>query len=132
MAKEGLFFKWLAAIHPKYETPIASLIVQGALAIILIFSGSFDQLITYVVFASFLFYGMSAGAVMIMRRKWPDVPRSYKTWGYPVTPILFILFSAYLVIESVIEAPRDVLIGAGIVLAGVPAYFYWSKRKIDR
>jgi len=128
MAKEGLFFSWLGTLHPKYETPIASLIVQGILASLLILSGTYDQLTTYVVFASFLFYGMSAGAVILLRRRLPDFPRSYKTWGYPFTPIIFIIFSLYLVISTIIENPRDALIGAGIILAGIPAYLYWKKR----
>ncbi len=127
MAKEGLFFKWLATIHPKYETPLPSLIVQAILASLLILSGTYDQLITYVVFASFLFYGMSAGAVLLLRKRSPETVRSYKTWGYPATPIIFILFALTLTAYTIIEDPRDSLIGAAIVLLGVPAYFYWKK-----
>ncbi len=129
MANEGLFFKSLATIHPKYETPIASLIIQAVLACVLILSGTYDQLITYVVFASFLFYGMSAGAVMILRRRSPELSRSYKTWGYPFTPILFMLFALTLTVYSFIENPRDSLIGVGIVLLGVPAYLYWKRKQ---
>ena len=129
MAHEGLFFKWLAKIHPKYETPIASLSIQAVLACALILSGTYDQLITYVVFASFLFYGMSAGAVMILRKRSPDVSRAYRTWGYPFTPILFMLFAFTLTIYSFIENPRDSIIGIGIVLLGVPAYLYWKRKQ---
>ncbi len=129
MAKEELFFKWLATIHPKYETPIASLIVQAILACALIFSGSYDQLITYVVFASFVFYGMSAAAVFLLRKRDPNALRPYETWGYPVTPAIFIAFAIFLVVYSIIEDPRDSLIGAGIVLSGVPAYMIWRKKK---
>jgi APA family basic amino acid/polyamine antiporter len=128
MAREGLFFKWLATVHPKYETPIASLIVQACLACGLIFSGTYDQLITYVVFASFLFYGMSAAAIFILRKRAPGAPRPYSAWGYPFTPAVFIAFALFLVVYSIIENPRDSLIGAGIVLAGIPAYMYWRKR----
>ena len=127
MAREGLFFKWLATIHPRYETPVASLIVQAFLASALILSGSYDQLITYVVFASFLFYGMSAAAVIVLRRKSPQIPRAYKTWGYPFTPIIFILFSIYLVMSSITENPRDSLFGFCIVLLGIPAYLFWKR-----
>lgn len=129
MAREGLFFKWLAAIHPKYQTPLASLIVQAILASLLIVSGTYDQLITYVVFASFLFYGMSAGAVLILRRRSPDIRRDYKTWGYPATPLVFILFSLLLIIYTCIEHPLDSAIGAGIVMLGVPAYRYWKRTR---
>lgn len=129
MAKEGLFFRWLAHIHPTYGTPVPSLIVQAALASLLILSGTYEQLITYVVFASFLFYAMSAGAVMILRKRSPELPRSYKTWGYPFTPIIFVLFALYLVTDTIVENLHDALIGAGIVLAGMPAYLFWKKRK---
>ncbi len=127
MAKEGLFFKWLAVIHPKYETPVVSLLVQAALASILIMSGTYDALITYVVFASFIFYGMSAGAVIILRRRKPDGYRPYKTWGYPFTTIIFILFALYLVIDSVNGNPHDTIVGAIIIMIGVPAYYIWKK-----
>lgn len=127
MAKEGLFFPWLAHVNPRYSTPIPSLIAQGVLASILILSGTFEQLMTYVVFASFLFYAMSAGAVIILRKRLSNSSRPYKTWGYPVTPILFILFSFYLVITSIIQNPTDSLVGAGIISLGIPAYLYWKK-----
>jgi APA family basic amino acid/polyamine antiporter len=128
MAKEGLFFKWLGAVHPRFATPIPSLITQAAISSAFILSGTFDQLTNYVVFASWIFYAMSAGAVFILRRRSPEAPRSYKTWGYPFTPILFILFALGLVEFSIIEDPKDSLIGLGIVLIGVPAYLYWKKR----
>jgi APA family basic amino acid/polyamine antiporter len=129
MANEGLFFKWLARIHPKYETPVASLIIQAVLACAFIISGTYDQLTLYVVFASFLFYGMSAGAVMILRKRSPALPRSYKTWGYPYTPILFMLFALTLTIYSFIEKPADSIIGVGLVLLGVPFYLYWKRKQ---
>ena len=71
---------------------------------------------------------MSAGAVFIMRRRTAGTPDSYRTWGYPVTPALFVAFSLYLVISSLVENPVDSLIGAGIILTGVPLYLYWKKR----
>jgi len=128
MAKEGLFFRWLGHISPRYQTPIPSLIVQAILSSALILTGTFNQLATYVVFASFLFYAMSAGAVFILRKRHPHIERPYKTWGYPFTPIVFILFSLYLVVNTLIEDPRDSVIGLGIILLGLPAYFYWRKK----
>jgi APA family basic amino acid/polyamine antiporter len=130
MAHEGLSFRWLAHLHPTFRTPISSLIVQCVLASVLILSGTYNQLITYVVFASFLFYGMSAGAVLILRKRFPERERPYKVWGYPFTPIIFILFSLYLVMSTIIENPRDSLIGLGIVLSGIPLYLYWMKTRI--
>jgi APA family basic amino acid/polyamine antiporter len=127
MAKEGLFFQWLAHVNPRFSTPIPSLIVQCILACLLIITGTFEQLTTYVIFASFLFYAMSAGGVLILRKRNPGIPRPYRTWGYPFTPILFILFSVYLVISSIMENPVDSLVGAGIIAVGIPAYLYWRK-----
>ncbi len=127
MAKEGLFFKPLAAIHPKTETPINSLVAQGIWSSLLVLSGTYNQLITYVIFASWIFYAMSAGAVMILRKRHPQLERPYKTWGYPFTPIAFIGTCLFLVINTIIETPRDALFGAIIILLGIPAYFYWRK-----
>ncbi len=128
MAKEGIFFHWLANIHPRYRTPIGSLIAQAVLASVLVLSGTFDQLATYVVFASWVFYAMSVVAVVRLRRTRPAADRPYRTWGYPLTPILFVLFSLYLVAETVIEDPRDAAVGAGIILCGVPLFYYWRRR----
>jgi len=127
MAKAGLFFKSMANVNEKYRVPLTALIVQGVLACILTASGTYDQLYTYVVFASWLFYAMSCGAVIILRRKAPQMARPYKTWGYPVVPVIFILFALWLMINTIIEAPRDAAIGVGIILLGLPIYFYWKK-----
>jgi len=92
-------------------------------------TGTYEQLATYVVFASFLFYALSAGAVIRLRRTRPQLARPYRTWGYPVTPLVFIGFALWLVVNTVVEAPRDAAVGAGIVLAGVPAYVFWHRRQ---
>jgi APA family basic amino acid/polyamine antiporter len=128
MAKEKLFFRSLANVHPRFRTPAASLVAQGLWASLLVLTGTFEQLFTYVIFISWIFYAMTAVGVFVSRKKAPDAPRPYRTWGYPVTPILFILFSIYLVVNTLIENPRDSLIGVGIVLLGVPAYWYWSRK----
>ena len=127
MAKDNLFFKKTKQIHPKLKSPANALIIQCIWAIILTFSGSFNQLITYIIFASWIFYGMSAGAVIILRKKKPDMDRPYKTPFYPWVPIIFILFAIFLTINTIIEAPRDAAIGTGIILAGLPLYYYWKK-----
>jgi APA family basic amino acid/polyamine antiporter len=129
MAKEGLFFKSMANVNEKYRVPLTALIVQGVWACILTASGTYDQLYTYVVFASWLFYAMSCGAVIILRYKAPQMARPYKTWGYPVVPVVFILFAIWLMMNTIIEAPRDAAIGAGIILLGLPIYFYWKKER---
>ncbi len=128
MAKEGMFFKQLATIHPRFQTPVASLVSQGAWSCLLVLTGTFEQLFTYVVFASWIFYAMSCGAVIILRRRSPARHRPYRTWGYPHTPVLFILFAIGLVIATIMESPRDAAIGAGLIAAGIPAYYYWSRQ----
>jgi len=96
-------------------------------ACLLTFTGTFNQLITYIIFTSWIFYGMSAGAVIILRKKKPDMDRPYKTPAYPWIPIIFIFFAIFLTINTIMEAPRDATIGAGIILAGLPLYYYWKK-----
>jgi len=127
MAKDKLFFYQASQIHPRFKSPANALIIQCVWASLLTFTGTFNQLITYIIFASWIFYGMSAGAVIILRNKKPDMERPYKTPVYPWIPIIFILFAIFLTINTIIEAPRDAAIGAGIILAGLPMYYYWKK-----
>ena len=127
MARDNRFFKQAAFIHPKFKSPANALIIQCIWACILTFSGTFNQLITYIIFASWIFYGMSAGAVIILRKKKPDMDRPYKTPFYPWIPIIFILFAIFLTVNTILEAPRDAAIGTGIILGGLPLYYYWKK-----
>ncbi len=132
MAQRGYFMKWAGAIHPRFQTPVVAMVLQGSWASILALTGTFNQLATYVVFASFVFYGMSAAAVLVLRRRKPDMPRPYQTWGYPVTPILFVGFALWLVGSTIVAAPVDAAIGLGMIVLGVPVYFYWkSDRRSD-
>jgi len=126
MAKDKLFFYQASQIHPRFKSPSNALIIQCVWASLLTFTGTFNQLITYIIFASWIFYGMSAGAVIILRNKKPDMERPYKTPVYPWIPIIFILFAIFLTINTIMEAPRDAAIGAGIILAGLPMYYYWK------
>ena len=127
MAKDKLFFHQASQIHLRFKSPANALIIQCVWACLLTFTGTFNQLITYIIFASWIFYGMSAGAVIILRNKKPDMERPYKTPIYPWIPIIFILFAIFLTINTIMEAPRDAAIGAGIILAGLPMYYYWKK-----
>ncbi len=128
MAEKGLFFKSMARLHPRYETPVFALIGQGAWACVLVLSGTYNELITYVVFVSWVFYAMSAAAVFVLRKRQPDRERPYRAWGHPWTTLTFIAFSGFLVVNSVLEAPRESLIGLTILLAGIPAYAYWRRQ----
>jgi APA family basic amino acid/polyamine antiporter len=132
MAREGEFFRVLGAVHPKFRTPHMALIVQGILACLLTLTGTYTQLITYIIFAEFLFYGLAAAAVVVLRRQRKDLVRPYKVWGYPIPPLLFVLCAAGLVVNTIIEDPRDSLIGGGIIALGLPAYLIWSKRKVHK
>ena len=127
MAKDKLFFNQAAQIHSRFKSPANALIIQCVWACILTFTGTFNQLITYIIFTSWIFYGMSAGAVIILRKKKPDMDRPYKTPVYPWIPIIFIFFAIFLTINTIMEAPRDAAIGSGIILAGLPLYYYWKK-----
>jgi amino acid transporter len=127
MARQGLFFAWAAKLHPIFRSPVITLLVQGGVAVALTLTGSYVQLSTYVVFVSFLFYALSAAAVIVLRYRAPALARPYRAWGYPFTPILFIAFAMYLVIDTIVQTPRDSAVGAGILVAGLPAYWYWKK-----
>jgi APA family basic amino acid/polyamine antiporter len=128
MAQEGVFFPALARIHPRYLTPSACIAAQGLWATLLTFSGSYEQLYTYVTFAVVLFHGATGAAVIVLRRTRPDADRPYRVWGYPWVPLLFILSSAALVLNTLFEKPVESLIGLALVLLGVPAYAWWRAR----
>jgi amino acid transporter len=128
MAMEGKFFRWAARVHPKYEAPNFVLVVQGIWCAILALSGTFIQLAGYVVFVSFFFYAMSCGAVMLLRRRDPAMPRPYRAWGYPITPLVFIAFSLYLIANTIVAQPKDSAIGAGLLVIGLPVYWYCRSR----
>jgi len=126
MSKDGLFFKQAATIHSKFKSPANALLMQCAWSSILTLTGTFNQLITYIIFASWIFYAMSAGAVIILRNKLPDLKRPYKTPLYPWIPITFIFFAVFLTINTILEAPRDAAIGSVLILTGLPFYKYWK------
>jgi APA family basic amino acid/polyamine antiporter len=127
MAKEGLFFKSAGDLHPKFNTPSTAFIFQAVVVSLLIISGSFDQLTDMLIFASFIFYGATTLGVFILRKKMPDAPRPYKTWGYPVVPALFIVFCVALLIITFASKPREAMMGLSLMLSGIPFYFYWKK-----
>ena len=128
MAEDGLFFRSLARVDPRRRTPVACLWAQTAWALVLTFSGSYSQLYTYVVFASVIFHAMIAAAVFILRRRRPDLPRPYRTWGYPVVPALFILACLLLIGNTLKESPVESLLGLGLVALGLPAYVVFRRR----
>jgi APA family basic amino acid/polyamine antiporter len=130
MARGGLFFRAQGTVHSRYATPTVALVTQGAIASALALLGTYDKLITYVVFAQFVFYALSAAAVIRLRHTHPEVARPYRTWGYPVTPVVFIAFALWLVGNTIVETPRDSAVGAGLILVGLPGYFYWRRNRL--
>lgn len=128
MAQDGLFFKRLADVHPRYNTPALAIITSCVWAIVLALTGTFEQLLTYVVFIGWIFYALGAAAVIALRIKRPDAARPFRVPLYPLPPILFVLAAAVIVLNTMISKPTQAAIGIAVVLAGAPAYFIWRAR----
>jgi len=136
-ARDGLFFLSFARIHPQHRTPSVSILALSAWGALLVLSGKYDELFTYVIFASVILYGMATASVIVLRRKRPEMPRPYRTLGYPVVPILFVAAISGLVVSTLIHSPAQSLKGIGIICLGLPFYFVWRPRagtgtRIDR
>jgi APA family basic amino acid/polyamine antiporter len=127
MAREGLFFPGIAKLNSA-NVPANSLLMQGIWSSVLVLSGSFDQLTDMLIFAVFIFYGATSLGVIILRRKMPNAHRPYKVWGYPVVPVIFILFCIGLFLNTVITKPREAAIGLTLILAGIPVYLFLRKK----
>jgi APA family basic amino acid/polyamine antiporter len=139
MAREGLFFRKIGEINPRFMTPGPSLVVQGIWAAILVLSGTFDQLTDMLIFVSWIFYAAAAFGVVVLRRRMPDAPRPYKVWGYPWVTYMFVLFSMIYVVFTLYSditnylngrAPLiNSLMGVVLVALGVPGYLYWNRKR---
>jgi APA family basic amino acid/polyamine antiporter len=129
LAKDGLIIKSLAEVSPRTHVPIKALIVLCVWACIIALSGSFDTLTNYAIFALTLFYALVASSVFIFRRRLPDAERTYRVWGYPFTPIIFLGVSAWLIITTIYNTPRQSLIGLGLMALGLPVYFILDRRR---
>jgi basic amino acid/polyamine antiporter, APA family len=129
MARDGRFFRAVARVNPSYHTPGVSILALSAWSCLVILSGRYEQLFTYVIFASWILYGMTTAAVIVLRRKRPDLPRPYKTLGYPVLPVLFVIVAILLVLSTLFDSPRESLLGLVFILLGLPFYFYWKQRR---
>ncbi|QDK46173.1 amino acid permease [Bdellovibrio sp. ZAP7] len=127
MAKDGLFATSMAKLHPKTESPYVAILVQAVFSVILAMSGSFDQLTDYVVFASWIFYALVTASVFKFRKTMPDAPRSYKTWGYPVVPVVFLILAVLLLINTLWTSPQESMWGLVIIMAGAPVYYIQKK-----
>lgn len=129
MAEDGVFFRALAQVHPRWRTPVWSLVLQGIWSAVLAVSGRYDQLFTYVMFMMVLSYVMTVVALFVLRRKRPDAERPYRCFGYPWAPALYVILGGLWAVNALIEKPREAGLGIVIVLIGVPFYFYWRRQK---
>jgi APA family basic amino acid/polyamine antiporter len=127
MARDGVFFGRLAEVSPRFGTPALAIVAGSAWAMVMAATGSFEQLLTYVVFAAWIFYGLGALSIFVYRRKQPNAPRPFRVPGYPVTPLLFVASAAALVLNTIVSQPARAAIGIVVVLSGVPAYFWWRR-----
>ena len=133
MANDKLFFEKVALVHPNFKSPYVSVVIQGLWAAILtLIVGTYSGLFTFVISASAIFYALTVGSIFILRKKYPDVERPYKVWGYPVAPIVFIVVVTAFVINAIVNTfmtePKNALLLVFIILVGFPAYFYWSRK----
>ena len=127
MAKDELFFSKAADVHPKFHTPGNAIMIQGLWASVLVLSGTFEEIITLVVFVNFMMWIAASSTVFVLRKKQPELERPYKVWGYPYVPAFFIIFSSAIMINTFFESPQQSLMGIGLTLLGIPAYLYWKK-----
>jgi len=133
VAADGLFFPAFASLHPRFRTPGTAILAQGGWAIVLLLSGTYGQLLDYVVFTDWIFFGLAVVALMVLRRRdaragVAEPERAFRVPGWPVTPVVFILASLYVVGGSVRSNPHNALLGVLILAAGVPAFYYWRQR----
>jgi APA family basic amino acid/polyamine antiporter len=135
MGRDGLFFRKLGDVHPRYGTPAVSIIAGTLWAMVLAVSGTFEQLLTYVVFVGWIFYALGAACVFVLRRTKPQAERPFRVPGYPWTPILFIVAAVALVANTIATQPGRAAVGIAVVLLGLPAYFLWrgsgSRRNLN-
>ena len=128
MAKDGLFFRRVAHVHPRFRTPGFSILIQAIWASLLTLMGTFEQMFTFAMFIGILFWIVATASVFTLRKKRPDLPRPYKTWGYPVVPAIFIIASTGILLNTLIEKPVEALAGLLLTALGIPAYYYWKSR----
>jgi APA family basic amino acid/polyamine antiporter len=126
MASDGLIFKGLGVVHPRFQTPHRAILLQGAWSAVLALTNSYGTLVRRVVCTEWVFFAMLAIGLILLRRR-ADYRPSYRVWGYPVVPVLFAVASLVVVVQQMIAQPRESAIGLAMVLVGLPIYFLWSR-----
>jgi amino acid transporter len=128
-AHDGLFFRKFANIHPRHQTPGVAIIAQGAWAAVLLVSGSYESLVDYAMFAIWLSYAFMVAGVIVLRIKRPNLSRPYRMWGYPFTAVLFLVITAWFLGNMIISRPVPSLASLGLILTGIPIYFFWARQR---
>ena len=131
MARDGLFFRSMAEVHPRHRTPARAIIWQGIWSGALCLSGTYGQLFTFVIFAAVLFYALAGASVIVLRIRYPDWSRPYRTWGYPFTPLLYVTMCVVVLVNTLLSQPVESGIGLGILALGLPAYLSWRRRRSE-
>ncbi len=130
VARDGYFFKALAEVHPRFHTPALASVVQAIMAIVLLLvGGAFKDLFSLAIFAEWLFYMIAASTIFVFRVREPNTPRPYRTWGYPVVPALFIVAATILLFYTFKENLRNSIAGTLVILAGMPVYWWFARKK---
>jgi basic amino acid/polyamine antiporter, APA family len=132
MAKDGVMFEPMGRLSEGTRVPVIALIVQGIWASILALSGSFDTLTDYVIFGSWIFYALATSTVFVFRKKFPDAPRPYRAFGYPIVPILFLIVAGFLLLNTMINAPTQAFTGIFLILLGLPVYYYLTRNNKEK
>jgi APA family basic amino acid/polyamine antiporter len=130
MARDGLFFKTMASVEPRFRTPGNAMIWLCLWSCIVVLSGWFDDLYNFVIFGSWILYLMTAASVFVLRKKQPDLSRPYRVLGYPIVPVLFVGVAALLLVKTLLDRPRESIMGLFLMALGVPFYFYWRWRQL--
>jgi len=128
MARDGVFFRFAERVHPSFHTPSGSLIFLGAVATVLALTGTFEELYALFVFAVWIFFGLTAIAVLRLRRAEPELARPYRAWGYPWTPVIFLIAALALTVNLWIDRPVRSSMGLAVILLGIPFFRYWQKK----
>jgi len=130
-ARDGLFFRKFAEVHPRYQTPGFSILAQGIWAAVLVVSGSYETLLDYAMFAMWLWYGLMVAGVIVLRYKQPGLARPYRMWGYPVTPALFVAIACWFLVNMLKARPLPSVAGLLLIATGIPVYFLWARQRIQ-
>jgi APA family basic amino acid/polyamine antiporter len=131
MARDGLLFRWIAAVHPRFQTPHRAIMLQAIWASFLVATGTYRALFTRVIYTEWIFFGLMVLGLFLLRRRSNYTP-TYRTWGFPVLPAVFTLASFFIVANQIVSEPRESLTGLGIVALGLPVYYLWARKSLAR